>query len=560
MFAGMVSAQAADISTIVPADRLMHWSTAGIPGGIPNRTTVCATLAANATVAQINSAISSCSNGVVMLGAGTYTLSGSIQLNKNGVTLRGVGRDQTILRRGSSMVIMGNRESDGSPGSITGSANRGSTQITAANASGLAVGDFIVIRQNNPSYVTAQGSSGLCNWCAADEAAQAMAQIDKITTISGSTLTLEHPLYIDYANAPHCKKLSNMTSSVGVEDLTVESTAGGKGGGNIEMHGCAYCWIKNVASIKAQKAHFWVDTAYASEIRENIIKDGWAFNADHAYGLRMNNWNSANRIEDNIFERLRHSLVFEGGGSGNVLAYNYLKDPNTDDSSFLGEEMSYHGSHPFMNLWEGNIGTTIAPDNTWGSSSHSLYFRNFASGKRTTSSHWGWVISVESNSMFHSFVGNVLGYSGIASMNHWVYEKSGCSGTSGYAIWRWGCKDVVGGPANAAVRPSTITHGNYDYKRNQFDWTAGKPQDLPASLLYSSKPAYFGSLAWPPLGPDPVNPSSVLTGTIPAKVRFEGGSVRATPTPTPTPPASASPTPNPNPDTTPLPSPLSPQR
>ena len=387
-----------------------------------------------------------------------------------------------------------------------------------------------------------------------------MAQIDKITAISGSTLTLEHPLYIDYSNAPHFKKLTNMTSSVGVEDLTVESTAGGNGGGNIEMHGCAYCWIKNVVSIKSQKAHFWVHTAYASEIRENIIKDGWGFKADHAYGLRMNNWNSANRIEDNIFERLRHALVFEGGGSGNVLAYNYLKDPNTDDSRFLGEEMSYHGSHPFMNLWEGNIGTTIAPDNTWGSSSHSLYFRNFVSGKRTSSSQWGWVVSVEYNSMFHSFVGNVLGYSGIASMNNWVYEKSGCSGTSGYAIWRWGCMDVVGGPANATVRPSTITHGNYDYKRNQLDWTAGKPQDLPASLIYSSKPAYFGSLAWPPIGPEPVNPSSVLTGTIPAKVRFEGGSVRATPTPTPTPTVSASPTLNPNPATPPLPSPLSPQR
>jgi hypothetical protein len=75
-----------------------------------------------------------------------------------------------------------------------------------------------------------------------------------------------------------------------------------------------------------------------------------------------------------------------------------------------------------------------------------------------------------------------------------------------------------------------VVHGNYDFKRNQFDWTPGKPQNLPASLFYSAKPAWFGSIQWPPIGPDPTNPSVLLTGTIPAKVRYEGGADTIPPT------------------------------
>src|SRR5262245_28458341 len=44
-------------SSIIAKSRAVDWSTAGIAGGIPNRTTICATLNPGATAAQINSAI-----------------------------------------------------------------------------------------------------------------------------------------------------------------------------------------------------------------------------------------------------------------------------------------------------------------------------------------------------------------------------------------------------------------------------------------------------------------------------------------------------------------------
>jgi hypothetical protein len=144
------------------------------------------------------------------------------------------------------------------------------------------------------------------------------------------------------------------------------------------------------------------------------------------------------------------------------------------------------------------------------------------SGKKSGNPDWGHVVDIQYHSLNHSFVGNVLGYPGIASMSNWSYEV-GCTGATKFTIWRWGCTDQSSGPQNAAVKPTAILHGNYDYKRNRYDWMAGKSQKLPASLYLTSKPAFFGNLPWPAVGPDPNNPTTLLAGTIPAKVRYEGG-------------------------------------
>src|SRR5688500_14383402 len=89
----------AQAQAVLDPNRRTDWSQAGVTGGIPERTTICATLSPGATASQINSAIASCSNGVVYLNAGIYNLSTGVTFNgRDNVTLRGAGPDRTILR------------------------------------------------------------------------------------------------------------------------------------------------------------------------------------------------------------------------------------------------------------------------------------------------------------------------------------------------------------------------------------------------------------------------------------------------------------------------------
>src|ERR1700720_628991 len=111
----------------VPASRRTDWTYTGVPGGIPNRTTICATFSPGATASAINNAISSCNNGVVFLNAGTYTsasLGGSINVNQSNVTLRGAGANQTIITgQGSVNMASGSNGSLGT--AITGGSTKG---------------------------------------------------------------------------------------------------------------------------------------------------------------------------------------------------------------------------------------------------------------------------------------------------------------------------------------------------------------------------------------------------------------------------------------------------
>src|SRR5437773_10751453 len=98
-FGGELTVRAAvgSWSGILDPSRAIDWSHAGIPGGIPNRTTICASLDPGSTVAQIEAAIASCPpEQVVFLTAGTFTLSAGINM-KTDVTLRGAGANRTKL-------------------------------------------------------------------------------------------------------------------------------------------------------------------------------------------------------------------------------------------------------------------------------------------------------------------------------------------------------------------------------------------------------------------------------------------------------------------------------
>ncbi|MBN1887850.1 MAG: hypothetical protein JW850_07655 [Thermoflexales bacterium] len=73
-------------------------------------------------------------------------------------------------------------------------------------------------------------------------------------------------------------------------------------------------------------------------------------------------------------------------------------------------------------------------------------------------------------------------------------------------------------PADANGNPADVViHGNN--LRGTLTWNPAYPQTLPASYYLTSKPAFYGALAWPSIGGD----MPFGQGTIPALARWESG-------------------------------------
>jgi hypothetical protein len=221
--------------------------------------------------------------------------------------------------------------------------------------------------------------------------------------------------------------------------------------------------------------------------------------------------NSANLVEDNVIYHLSAGIIFNGVCSGNVFAYNYIHTLYYSSAGFVRDGIFAHGAWPSMNLYEGNytIGL-IGADDYHGPASWNTIFRNYVPAE-VGKTGYIWSISLACHSWYHNVVGNILGTYGIQN----VYEYSGNDPAvkTIYALSYQGCSDPQ-------VSATLLRHGNWDNVNNAVVWDPNISNHiLPASLYLSAKPAWWGSLAWPPIGPD----LSPMAGNIPAKQRYEGG-------------------------------------
>lgn len=215
-------------SGIIAPSRAIDWSQAGVPGGIPIRTTICASIApegiASAPVAptDINNAIANCPAGqVVYLEAGSYYLSSGIDFaGHNDVTLRGAGADQTLLYFSGLTGCQGWSagiciENDGSPtnysGGPTNVANwtggfaQGTTTITLSNTANIVPGKTVLDLDQLNDTDTDNGGIWTCEAAAvcsgngtagADRPNRAEAQLVLATAVSGNQVTISPGLYM----------------------------------------------------------------------------------------------------------------------------------------------------------------------------------------------------------------------------------------------------------------------------------------------------------------------------------------------------------------------------
>jgi hypothetical protein len=526
---------------IIPASRRITWQP-GVPGGIPSRTTVCANVVTNYGAkgdgvtdasSAIQQAINACPVGqVVYIPAGTYRLNNKLTITR-GIVLRGAGPEATRLESYAAWhaIQIGNFPSSPVATNVSGSPAKGSTSLTVASTTtpALAANDYIVIDQVNDGVEVVNVDTE-----SRDNGTRAMSQITKITAVSGSTLSIDPPLYHAYsaAQTPQVWKLSqgsSVTVNAGLEDLAVVrvSPTGTEGYSNIKMVTCVACWVKNVESKLAQFRHVDLDRSFRCEIRDSFFNDGMHWDiGGFAYGVTAGNRSTANLVENNIFYHLRHAMVATEGAAGNVFGYNYAL-ASYQGSNWLAPDAFPHGAHTHMNLFEGNIVGKIHSDFTHGSSSYNTFFRNdsIRESSSMTITNALRAVDIEKLQHYYNIVGNVLGKAG----QTWTaYEDAGTRSTSGRYVFNWGYpSDGTTTSTDSQSKATVLRHGNYDYATSSTQWDSTiTDHTLPGSLYLAAKPAFFGSLAWPAIGPD----VSGYAGTIPAKERYEG---RAIPTGTP---------------------------
>jgi hypothetical protein len=150
--------------------------------------------------------------GALVLNPGTYEIRGTVRVNRGGVVLRGSGdgadaASNTILRATGDtphqrpVVVLGSGNANWTEAAARTNVTTprvlvSSRSLQVASAAGLAVGDFVVVHHpSSQAWIDAVDGGGTVA-----DPPWSPGQIDivyyrRITAISGTTLTLDVPLY-----------------------------------------------------------------------------------------------------------------------------------------------------------------------------------------------------------------------------------------------------------------------------------------------------------------------------------------------------------------------------
>ena len=332
--------------------------------------------------------------------------------------------------------------------------------------------------------------------------------------------------------------------SSGIENLSIDGATMSSGAptsySNIVLYSCYQCWVQNVRSTNAGRAHILVYQSSSSVIHNSYFY-GVLGSGSQSYAIELEDVSSS-LIENNIFQQTTNPIM-SGQGSGNVVGYNFSVDDIFGSSGSFYPQAAYwsHNAGNELNLYEGNNFFGVWGDDSWGSSSQTTLFRNMLIGWQAGKTQSTVPIIGRAFTRAENVVGNVLGqpsyhahYQAYATSTTggsggateatsiyslgWVTQNGACSGgaqTYGcdtltyYTLMRWGNWDVVNAAtqwSSTEASPSSVAYVNANFTSGYFGTLA---HVLPPSLYYSAAPSWWPSgKAWPVAGPD------VSTGNV----------------------------------------------
>ncbi|MFN8279505.1 MAG: T9SS type A sorting domain-containing protein [Saprospiraceae bacterium] len=163
--------------------------------------------------------------------------------------------------------------------------------------------------------------------------------------------------------------------SIERKDATTSQTS------NIDMNYVVDSWVKGVESKQCNFAHIAMSNCAHTEIKGNYLHHAFGYGGGGmGYGIALQFSSSQCRVEDNIFEHLRHPLLLQAGSNGNVISFNFMTDPywtgEITPTNSAGD-IVLHGNFPFANLFESNINQNVVIDNSHGfNGPYNTFFRN----------------------------------------------------------------------------------------------------------------------------------------------------------------------------------------
>lgn len=368
-------------------------------------------------------------------------------------------------------------------------------------------------------------------------------EMKEVVGVSGNVITFNSPLMLPYYTS-RTAQLTRYTNSgnggvhtqgTGIEKMTL---AGGNNS-TVRFECAAYCWVKNCEITQWGGGGISISNSFRIEIRASYIQDcSWPVPSSDAYAIWLALGSSEILIENCIVVDTCKNFAARTCGAGSVISYNYSDnsfdyDANNPGPGAAWVEVSLNASHmvgPHHVLFEGNESPNFDSDATHGTSSHLVAFRNHLSGQRANFTDVQNVRcgGVEYVTQFSSFVGNVMGRSGLMSGWNLTDPMMGCDGSGGSCVagvngsftdpdlWKIGYEPGWWSmhPA-ASVLNTTFRYGNYDFIQNAQSWYGTSPVPMPSSLYLTNKPAFFGSNTWPFV--DPLNGT---INTLPAFARY----------------------------------------
>jgi hypothetical protein len=526
----LLLAPAVQAASLIPDDRRMDWKP-GVPGGIPSFPGFANVKTAYGAkgdgvaddTAALQKALDDCPEGkAVLCPAGTYRLTAPLKIAR-GIVLRGEGPEKTRLineATSGDAIALSNYDVEIVTNVVKG-ASKGSTSIVVEDAVRLRPGDLLMVDQlNDAEIVNIEGEGGTCRWAGREDGKRAMGQLVELKKKDGNTLTLSRPLAITFKEPlkPQVVRTSDkVIRRAGIEDLYVETTKRRTDqSGSIKLWNTIHCWVRNVESSRCWfNGHVTLKRSLGCEIRDSYFHHAHAYGSGHGYAVLITAQSTDTLVENNLCYYLNTGPQTANCGPGNVISYNFSfqtwgRDyPKTD---WAHTDLSQHAAHPFLTLWEGNQVGSVCFDFYWGSSSHNTLFRNAIDmknprldGQQMTRNIVG--IRLDRFSRFNNALGNVLGHEGLKG----EAESDGRSGFVTPLVWSFGH------PGDPEVKKTLLRHGNFDWITKQTQWDPKiADHKLPDSLYLTAKPAFFGKLAWPPIGPD----RKPMVSPIPARERF----------------------------------------